>query len=82
MLDVQKGLDRAANGLEHIACSLMAIEMMQAAQPDGSYGGLAGFLPSGSAQTRDSLDRLEKVATTRATMPAGSPTTFRSGESK
>jgi hypothetical protein len=37
MLDVQKGLDRAANGLEHIACSLMAIEMMQAAQPDGSY---------------------------------------------
>ena len=37
MLDVQKALHRAANALEHIARSLMAIEMMQAAQADGSY---------------------------------------------
>jgi hypothetical protein len=37
MLDVQKELTRAANALEHIACSLMAIEMMQAARADGSY---------------------------------------------
>jgi hypothetical protein len=37
--DVQKALHRAANALEHIACSLMAIEMMQAGQADGSYEG-------------------------------------------
>ena len=33
----QKELTRATNALEHIACSLMAIEMMQVAQDDGSY---------------------------------------------
>jgi hypothetical protein len=31
MLDVQKEFDRAANALEHIARSPMAIEMRQAA---------------------------------------------------
>jgi hypothetical protein len=30
-------LNRAANALEHIACSLMAIEMMQAAQDGYGY---------------------------------------------
>jgi hypothetical protein len=30
-------LKRAANALEHIACSLMAIEMMQAAQDGDGY---------------------------------------------
>jgi hypothetical protein len=30
-------LNRAANALEHIACSLLAIEMMQAAEAGGEY---------------------------------------------
>ena len=30
-------LNRAANALEHIACSLMSIEMMQAAQDGDGY---------------------------------------------
>jgi hypothetical protein len=36
-LNFDATLNRAANALEHIACSLMAIEMMQAAQNGDGY---------------------------------------------
>jgi hypothetical protein len=36
-LNFNATLNRAANALEHIACSLMAIEMMQAAQDGDGY---------------------------------------------
>jgi hypothetical protein len=35
--DIKKMLNRAANALEHIACSLVAIEMIQAGQDGGVY---------------------------------------------
>ena len=36
-LNLDATLARVANALEHIACSLMAIEMMQAAQNGDGY---------------------------------------------
>jgi hypothetical protein len=35
--DISKTLNRAANALEHIACSLVAIEMIHVAQEVGGY---------------------------------------------
>src|SRR6266478_7288271 len=35
--DISRTLNRAANALEHIACSLVAIEMLQGAQEGGVY---------------------------------------------
>jgi hypothetical protein len=36
-LNLNATLNRTANALEHIACSLLAIEMLQAAQAGGAY---------------------------------------------
>jgi hypothetical protein len=36
-LNLDATLNRVANALEHIACSLMSIEMMQAAQDGDGY---------------------------------------------
>ena len=49
--DLNETLNRAVNALEHIACSLVAIELMQAAQDVASM--TTPFTPTAAFSTRD-----------------------------